>query len=158
MGNPFKWFWYTATLKTKAVIVAFVLLLIAVAVLWSCRDTRPAIEDDNAYKALQGENNVLREQNVQLRASAAQHEAKAQALELERDGLRAELERFGKIAADGVQKQKEAAEQYEKDMAIIDVDISQLERCHRYCANRAELGYACKPNADAYCQKHYGGR
>lgn len=154
MANPFKWFWYTATFKTKVVIVGILLLLIAVAVLWSCRDTRPQIEDENGYKILQGENNALREQNAQLRKEFDDAMAKGQALELERDGLRADLEKYGKQAAAGAEKQKEAAEQYEKDIAVIGIDIPKLVRCKRYCTNRAELGYPCKPNADAYCDIH----
>ena len=152
--RPFAWFWYTATLKTKVIIVVIIAILISVALLWSCRDTKPAIEDDQSYKVLEGENNQLREQNAGLRKEYEELILKGQALELERDGLRVELERFGKQAAEGVKIQKEAAELYEKEMGVINIDVPAVDRCKRYCSSRAELGYPCRPNLDTYCERY----
>ena len=142
--------------KTKVVLAVFAILLIAVALFWSCYDTKPVIEDDNAYKVMQGENNILRQQNDALRQEKDALKSHGEALEKERDGLRAELEKFGKQAAAGVEKQKEAAQQYEKDIAVIGIDIPDMERCQRYCASRSAAGLPCQPNPDAYCRLHYG--
>jgi len=152
--SPFVWFWYTATPRTKFVIVALAASLIAAAFFFSGKDTRPAIEDDDAYKALQGENNLLREQNTGLRKEYEAAIAKGQTLELERDALENELKRFGVKAAEGVKLQQEAAIQFEKDTAEIGIDIPPVDRCLRYCSHRAESGFPCRPNLETYCKRY----
>jgi hypothetical protein len=157
MANPLHWFWYTATFKTKAVIIALIVILVSVALLWSCRDTKPEIEDDAKYQELAGQNTILREENAKLRNSAQDLMLKGQAVELERDGLRAELEKFGRQAAEGVKIQEKAAEVYAQETDTIYVNLPAIDRCKRYCSTRAELDpkYGCKPNIDEYCTKRY---
>ncbi len=156
MANPFKWFWYTATLRTKVLIIAPLLFVALLTAFWTFKGSLWVPEDSNEYKRLQGQNDQLREQNVELRKSYEDSIAHGQALELQRDGLAADLEKYGQQAKDGIKKQEEATLQYEKDVAIIGIDMPAMARCERYCVSRADAGYPCKPTADAYCKLRYG--
>lgn len=132
-------------------IAVILLFAVALASVWSFGGKLFVPEDSNAYKVLEGENNVLREENKGLRAEA-------EAIKMERDGYQADLQKAGKLTEDGIQKQKEATEDYAKQLTVIGVDIPELERCQRYCTSRANAGIACRPNADAYCQLHGSGQ
>lgn len=147
----------TLTPRLKVFIAAGLGILVLLALLWSWRATRTVPEDDQAHRVLQGENNVLREQNAKLRKEFSDAFAKGEAVEMERDGLRADLERFGKQTAAGIEAQKQAAENYEKQLADIDVDLPKWARCKRYCASRAAAGYPCKPDDESYCKLRYFG-
>lgn len=151
MANPFKWYWNVATLKTKVLIALPIVFVVALLCVWTFKGGLWVPEDPNAYKVLEGENNVLREQNKSLRAEA-------DAIKMERDGYRADLEKAGKLTADGIEKQKEATDQYAKDIATIGVDIPVMDRCMRYCDSRAGAGYPCRPTPADYCRVHYGGQ
>lgn len=144
----------TITLRTKIIAAAVMGLAILLAGLWTWGSTKATPEDDQFHKVLEGENNVLREQNIKLRKDFAEAFAKGEAVEMERDGLRADLERFGKQTAAGVEAQKQAALNYEKQLVDIDADLPKWARCKRYCASRAAAGYACKPDIDTYCSQY----
>lgn len=151
MAKPFKWYWYTATPRAKVVIAALILVPLILALLWSYKGKLFVPDDPNAYKVLEGENNQLREQNKVLRAEA-------DAIKMERDGYKADLEKAGKLTADGVQKQKDAVDNYEQEITAIGVDIPVMERCRRYCTSRANSGIPCPGGSDAYCKLYYGSQ
>jgi hypothetical protein len=102
------------------------------------------------------ETDKVKAENVKLLAEMKQVYALGQAKELERDAAYAELAKYGEAAKKAVEAQQEAAKQYEADQSAIAVDISLFKRCHNLCASRAEVGYPCKPNPDAYCSKYAG--
>lgn len=137
----------------KACIAAAIVILFfgTLAALWSWKGSPFVPEDSQEYKTLQGENNQLREENKGLRAET-------DAIKKERDGYQADLVKAGKLTADGIEKQKEATDNYAKDIATIGVDIPELDRCKRYCDSRANAGIPCRPDADAYCRLHGSGQ
>lgn len=156
MKTLWNWYWNTLSLKGKVVLSLIVIVIGGTAFFWSCRSTIPTWHSESDYKAKEGENNILREENAALRKERDDLKAKGDAKDLLIDGLNADLAKFSKQAADGAKAQQEAADQYEKDTAIIGIDIPKLERCQRYCFNRAGLGYPCKPDTATYCSRYAG--
>ena len=151
MANPFKWFWNVATLRTKVLIIAPLLFVALLTAFWTFKGSLWVPEDSDDYKRLQGQNDQLREQNKELRIEA-------EAIKKERDGYQADLQKAGKLTEEGIQKQKEATEEYAKELTIIGVDIPELERCQRYCGKRADAGLPCRPDINTYCRLHSGSQ
>lgn len=98
----------------------------------------------------------LTKENERLMGEIKKAFALGEAKELERDAAYAELEKYGAQARAAVEAQKEAAKEYESDKVGITVDIPLFDRCKKYCSDRAELGYGCKPNAVVYCERYAG--
>lgn len=149
-------------LKSNPIVILILLALLVFAVLWFKDAIGGQIERFNQWRfakavaAKQAENDKLSETNKRLMDEIKKSYAYGEAKELERDAAYAELERYGAAARAAVEKQKEAAKQYEAEKAAIDVDATLHQRCLNLCTERAELGYSCKPSADIYCSRYAG--
>lgn len=149
-------------LKAHPIAVIVAILVLVVALLWFKDSVGGQIERFNqwrfakAVEAKQAEIDKLSSENAKMLEEMKKAFALGEAKELERDAAYAELERYGAAARAAVEKQKEAAKQYESEKAAIDIDVSLHQRCLNLCRERAELGYDCRPSADLYCSRYAG--
>ena len=111
---------------------------------------------DKAVAQKQAEIDAIKKQNAQLLEEAKKAYALGEAKELERDAAYRELEKYGAAARAAVEAQKEAAKEYEADKNRIAVDVPVYQRCKDLCAERAEVGYPCKPSVESYCARYSG--
>lgn len=107
---------------------------------------------DKAIAAEREEIQRLTDENKFLLASAKKAFAFGEAKGLEADALYVELAKYGAAAKAAAEAQKKASDEYEKEVANINVDVSLLDRCRALCSERTKVGYPCKPSAEDYCR------
>lgn len=111
---------------------------------------------DKAVAAKQAEIQKLQDENKKLIDEMKRAFALGEAKELERDAAYAELAKYGAAAREAVERQKEAAKEYEAEKIRIGIDVPLYQRCLDLCTERAEVGYPCKPTNLIYCQQYSG--
>lgn len=144
-------------------VIALVVAVILIAALWWFKGAIGGQVErfnqwrfDKAVAAKQAEIDKLSQENKKLLEEAKRAFALGEAKELERDAAYAELERYGVKAREAVAAQQKAQAEYEADKTRINTDIPLLERCRHLCAERAEVGYPCRPSVELYCSRYAG--
>lgn len=144
-------------------VIALVVAVILIAALWWFKGAIGGQVErfnqwrfDKAVAAKQAEIDKLSQENKKLLEEAKRAFALGEAKELERDAAYAELERYGVKAREAVAAQQKAQAEYEADKTRINTDIPLFERCRHLCAERAEVGYPCRPSVELYCSRYAG--
>jgi hypothetical protein len=152
----------TNLIKAHPLYLMIILVLLIGMGIWFKDTLGAGLERINRWRfsrtvaAQQAEIKKIQDENTKLTDEIKKAYALGEAKELERDAAYAELAKYGAAAKAAIEAQKEAAKQYEIDKNNIALDVPLFQRCKNLCAERAELGYGCKPNADAYCQQYAG--
>lgn len=149
-------------IKNNPIFILIAALVLALILWWFNDAIGGQVERFNQWRfakavaAKQAEIDKLSAENKRLLEEAKRSFAYGEAKELERDAAYAELEKYGAAARAAVEAQKKASQEYEAEKAAIDVDVPLYQRCVSLCAERAELGYGCKPSAELYCSRYAG--